>query len=82
MTLSRTSKRTYMDELDMLGVINVGRRVAEEQQGTLSGHAHETAAAVFELLLTMDKIDNQSVFWFNMRARYPHLFGDEGGGAL
>lgn len=69
-----------MDDYDMTGVVNSGRRMAEKFDGTLQGHVYDVAACVFELLLTMPKIENQADFWFQLRGQYPHLFGGDSDG--
>lgn len=75
MTLSRTTKRTYMDDYDMMGVVTSGRRMAEERAGTLEGHVYDTVACVFELLSVNESVRDQGDFWFKLRGQYPHLFG-------
>lgn len=79
MTLARTSKRTYLDAYDMMGVVSSGRRMAEERAGTLEGHVYDTVACVFELLGTSERINTQADLWFQLRAQFPHLFGEGGG---
>lgn len=82
MTLSRTTKRTYMDNYDMMGVVSSGRRMAEEHAGTLEGHVYDVVACTFELLGTNDAVRDQSEFWFKLRAQVPHLFGGGEDGSL
>lgn len=79
MTLSRTTKRTYMDNFDMTGVVSSGKRMAEEREGTLEGHVYDVVACTFELLGTNDTVRDQSDFWFKLRGQFPHLFGEGGG---
>ena len=78
MTLSRTTKRTYMDNFDMMGVVSSGKRMAEEREGTLEGHVYDVVACTFELLGTNDTVRDQSDFWFKLRGQYPHLGGKGG----
>lgn len=78
MTLSRTTKRTYMDNFDMMGVVSSGRRMAEEHAGTLEGHVYDVVACTFELLGTNETVRDQGDFWFKLRGQFPHLFGDGG----
>lgn len=82
MTLARTSRRTYMDAFDMMGVVNSGRRMAEERPGTLEGHVYDVVACTFELLGTNDSVRDQGDLWFKLRGQYPHLFGGDGDGAV
>lgn len=79
MTLSRTTKRTYMDNFDMMGVVSSGKRMAEEREGTLEGHVYDVVACTFELLGTNDTVRDQSDFWFKLRGQFPHLFGEGSG---
>lgn len=77
MALSRTTKRTYMDNYDMMGVVSSGRRMAEEHAGTLEGHVYDVVACTFELLGTNETVRDQGDFWFRLRGQFPHLFGEE-----
>lgn len=82
MTLSRTTKRTYMDNYDMMGVVSSGRRMAEDHAGTMEGHVYDVVACTFELLGVNESVRDQGEFWFKLRAQFPHLFGGGEDGSL